>query len=330
MKWDVFISHAFEDKAYTRQLATALHRKGLKVWFDEFELKTGDGLTRTIDHGLSESKYGIVVLSPNFFAKEWTQKELGALTSRESRGEKIILPIWHNITQKQVEKYSPMLADRVAIISETDIEETVETLYSIISGAKIRTYLEVDLEISKKLLRNKQIEMEAVLEEAQFVASIDPLTKINDRRVILSELKSYIAKSSIDKSRLSILMLDLDNFKEINDKHGHLIGDLILQIIAQRLKDSIKKPNIIGRYGGDEFLVLMPNSSVEQEIEQAELLCRQFELTPIIHGDFQFIINISIGISSYNPEEDWTILLSRADKALYQSKEQGGNKWSLL
>ena len=67
MKWDVFISHAFEDKEYVRELATALRRKGLRVWFDECELKTGDGLTRTIDHGLSESRYGVVVLSPDFF-----------------------------------------------------------------------------------------------------------------------------------------------------------------------------------------------------------------------------------------------------------------------
>lgn len=330
MKWDVFISHAFEDKEYVRELATALLRKGIKVWFDEFELKTGDGLTRTIDHGLSESRYGIVVLSPNFFSKEWTQKELGALTSRETKDEKILLPIWHNIAQKEVAKYSPMLADRVAIMSDAGIEKTVETLYSVISGSKIRTYLEVDLEISKKILRNKQIEMEAVLAQANQVASTDPLTGINNRREILRELKQHIKISKKDKSRFSILMLDLDNFKEINDKHGHLIGDFVLRAIAQRLSNSTIRPNIIGRFGGEEFLIIMPNSSSEQEAEHAELLCHEARLTPINHESFQFIIKISIGITSYNPDDDWAVLINRADKALYQAKSKGGNQWVML
>jgi len=126
MKWDVFISHAFEDKGFARELASALSRKGLKVWFDELELHVGDSLSRSIDHGLSESAYGIVVLSPNFFAKEWTQKELGALNFRETKDRKVILPIWLNISAQEVARYSPMLADRFALNSVAGIDKIVE------------------------------------------------------------------------------------------------------------------------------------------------------------------------------------------------------------
>lgn len=123
--WDVFISHAFEDKSFARALADELVNNGLRVWFDEFELKIGDSLSRKIDFGLSNSRFGIVVLSPNFFAKNWTQKELGALTAREIDGEDIILPIWHKISIDEIRKRSPILADKFGISSEIRIDEMI-------------------------------------------------------------------------------------------------------------------------------------------------------------------------------------------------------------
>ena len=89
MDWDVFISHAWEDKeTIARPLAKALEAKGLKVWFDEFTLTVGDRLRRSIDRGLAGCRYGIVILSPHFFAKEWPQKELDGLVQRENRGRR--------------------------------------------------------------------------------------------------------------------------------------------------------------------------------------------------------------------------------------------------
>ena len=117
-EWDVFISHASEDKeTIARPLAKALEAKGLRIWFDEFTLSVGDRLRRSIDRGLANSRYGIVILSPMFFAKEWPQKELDGLVQREERGEKVILPVWHNITAEQIRAYSPTLADRIAVSS---------------------------------------------------------------------------------------------------------------------------------------------------------------------------------------------------------------------
>jgi len=129
MDWDVFICHAWEDKeSFVRPLAKALEAKGLRVWFDEFTLTVGDSLRRSIDRGLANSRYGIVVLSPKFFAKEWPQKELDGLASREVSGEKVILPIWHNITAVEVGRYSPTLADRVAVSSSRGLKYVVTEL----------------------------------------------------------------------------------------------------------------------------------------------------------------------------------------------------------
>jgi len=114
-EYDVFISHASEDKdEVVRDLATALQEEGLKVWYDEFELRIGDSLRRKIDMGLARSRFGVVVLSPYFLSKGWTNYELDGIITRAVTGEQIILPIWHNITKKEVIEYSPSLADKLA------------------------------------------------------------------------------------------------------------------------------------------------------------------------------------------------------------------------
>jgi hypothetical protein len=138
MKWDVFISHAFEDKDFARRLANALSKEDIKVWYDEFELHVGDSLSRSINRGLSDSTYGIVVLSHNFFAKEWTQKELGALMSRETKDKNVILPIWHNITAVEISTFSPLLADKFALDSSIGIKKLVELLFSTIKGDTLK------------------------------------------------------------------------------------------------------------------------------------------------------------------------------------------------
>jgi hypothetical protein len=124
-EYNVFICHASEDKEpFVRELAERLAEEGLKVWYDEFTLKLGNSLRRGIDQGISRSHHAIVVLSKNFFAKEWAQKELDALVEIESETRKI-LPIWHGVTKKEVQSFSPILASRFAISSEGGIDSVV-------------------------------------------------------------------------------------------------------------------------------------------------------------------------------------------------------------
>ena len=114
-EYDVFISHASEDKDdIVRPLAQALVAKGVKVWYDEFEMKIGDSLRRKIDKGLANSRFGIVVISKDFIKKGWTNYELDGIITKAVSGEQRILPMWHNITKKEVIDYSPSLADKLA------------------------------------------------------------------------------------------------------------------------------------------------------------------------------------------------------------------------
>jgi hypothetical protein len=129
MEWDVFISHASEDKeGFARPLAEGLTARGLRVWFDEFTLTIGDSLRRSIDRGLAHSRFGVVVISPDFLRKEWPQKELDGLVAREVGGVKVILPVWHRINANEIRAYSPTLADRVAASSDKGLDCVIEEL----------------------------------------------------------------------------------------------------------------------------------------------------------------------------------------------------------
>ncbi|WP_186185180.1 toll/interleukin-1 receptor domain-containing protein [Burkholderia gladioli] len=128
-RWGVFISHASEDKSgFVQPLAELLTTFGLKVWYDELTLTLGDSLRRSIDKGLVQSRFGVVVISPDFIRKEWPQRELDALTAREIPGGKVILPIWHGVTKEDVLAFSPPLADRLAASSSAGLEKVAKQI----------------------------------------------------------------------------------------------------------------------------------------------------------------------------------------------------------
>lgn len=133
---DIFISHASEDKAaVARPLAEALVKLGCKVWYDEYELRVGDSLRAKIDDGLTKSRFGVVVLSPAFFAKPWPKIELDGLTAREVAGRTIVLPIWHNLTSSEVATHSPTLAGKFALSTTTKtVAELAADLHGRVRG----------------------------------------------------------------------------------------------------------------------------------------------------------------------------------------------------
>ncbi len=132
--YDVFISHASEDKeALVRPLAHALRELHVEVWYDEFTLRLGDSLRRSIDRGLLRSRFAIVVLSPDFFRKNWPQRELDGLVAREvGKGQRLILPVWHGVTHDDVLEFSPPLADVLGIDSRQGIQEVAKKICQVV------------------------------------------------------------------------------------------------------------------------------------------------------------------------------------------------------
>jgi hypothetical protein len=135
MSWHVFISHASEDKkSVAEPLARALSQAGLSVWYDRFQLHLGDRLLRTINDGLRQSRFGVVILSPSFFSKHWPQLELDGLAQREAGGRKVILPVWHEVTLEDVRERSPLLADRVAVKWSDGLTIVVKEILAVVNA----------------------------------------------------------------------------------------------------------------------------------------------------------------------------------------------------
>ena len=187
-----------------------------------------------------------------------------------------------------------------------------------------------ELQKTKRSLAIKETELKAVIAQADEVANTDALTFLPNRRQMIGDLQREVILSDRYDTPLAISMLDIDHFKNINDTYGHPVGDEVLQRLAGELRQRIRQPDTIGRYGGEEFLVILPHSTLQAAIEQAERLCRHVRSLLIKSNEAGISLTISIGIAQYKiHKEDWQTFLSRADAALYRAKNAGRDQWAV-
>jgi diguanylate cyclase (GGDEF)-like protein len=180
-------------------------------------------------------------------------------------------------------------------------------------------------------LSNSRTELQAVLVQAREVSHTDSLTGLPNRRQIVADFQRQATFSETYDAPFTISLVDIDHFKQVNDTYGHSKGDDVLKFVAMQLRDHIREPDIIGRYGGEEFLVILPNGSLKAASEQAERLCHQVRSTPIVSGGELIQVTISIGIAQYKlRDDDWRKLLGRADQALYLAKHNGRDQWAIV
>ena len=173
---DVFISHASEDKKeFVRPLAEKLRKLNYEVWYDEFSLEIGDSLLSSINKGIANSRYAIVVLSCHFFQKNWPQEELNGLAALERNGRTVILPIWHNISKEQVLQFSPMLYNKLALPTSIGIDEVVKKL-AIKLGTPLKNSSITPQEQENKLIL-KDSEMDGLMPE---LSPNDIITRLQD------------------------------------------------------------------------------------------------------------------------------------------------------
>lgn len=209
-----------------------------------------------------------------------------------------------------------------SIDSSNELLGVVEKL-----NRQVRLY-QVESEHSKKLARNKQIELESVIAQATEVAQTDALTILFNRRAIIRELQKEVLRAERYSMMLSVSILDVDHFKDINDTYGHPAGDEVLRQVSERLRDGVRHPDIVGRYGGEEFIILLPNSDARAAAEQAARLCKQMNETPIQVKEKMIQVTLSIGVAQLrNGQDTWDNLLSRADNAMYEAKKRGRACW---
>ncbi len=159
-------------------------------------------------------------------------------------------------------------------------------------------------------------------------ASTDPLTGLANRRTFTEALARY-AESGPAPDTLALLMIDIDHFKNLNDTHGHLIGDRVIRFLAQVLKQHTKGGDLAARYGGEEFVVLLPDTGLKGATVVAEKIRTAMADARLVRSDNQRPlghITVSIGVATCQPGEDPLELINRADQALYQAKQAGRNR----
>jgi len=162
---------------------------------------------------------------------------------------------------------------------------------------------------------------------AQKYSLTDPLTRLFNRSVDISSLAQELARAKRSGSPLTVLMLDLDDFKRLNDTRGHLVGDQALRTTADILRKTVRKTDILCRYGGEEFLVVLPDTSLEEASISAT---RIFTAVQEAGATLDLPLTISIGLSAVRPDrDDVESVLIRADRALYASKSRGRNRFSV-
>jgi len=155
----------------------------------------------------------------------------------------------------------------------------------------------------------------------------DPLTGLINRRILMKLLLAEVEMQQESGRCFSLLMIDLDRFKQVNDIHGHMVGDLVLQSSAQMMAHELRSTDIIARFGGEEFIAMLPGQNLHEAIPVAERIRQQLENNPIETSEGKEIgITTSIGVTEYQPGERIEITLSRVDEFLYKAKQAGRNR----
>ena len=188
-------------------------------------------------------------------------------------------------------------------------------------------WLEYDLKLANEMLTRQLTEIEKLRAELEEQAIHDPLTNAYNRRYLAEFLDREIARAERDHSPISVVILDMDNFKRFNDTYGHKCGDVVLQFFSSFLASHSRRGDIVCRYGGEEFVIVMPNAPFETGYERAEMWRQSFSETAIEYDGMKLYATFSAGVACF-PMHGQTgdALLQSADKALYYSKNNGRNR----
>jgi diguanylate cyclase (GGDEF)-like protein len=169
--------------------------------------------------------------------------------------------------------------------------------------------------------------LQEALREIEILSSYDALTGLYNRRALQDQLETEIARGHRYGNPLSLVLLDFDHFKQVNDTYGHLCGDHVLKEIAQRVTRVVREADVAARYGGEEFAVILPHASLPDARMVAERLRHAVEDKPVVWDEHEVPVTISVGVSELSEAtEDAYALLGAADKALYAAKVGGRNR----
>ncbi|MDO9576592.1 MAG: diguanylate cyclase [Candidatus Cloacimonadales bacterium] len=209
-------------------------------------------------------------------------------------------------------------------------QRTIQKYYIII-GLLIVVFAGISLnqwqlvaKTNKKLHKTVH-ELNSANYKLEQISRTDPLTKISNRRDMIEKIEHEKKRFARNGKPFVLIMVDIDNFKQVNDKFGHDAGDFVLESIAHLMQSSVRKQDIIGRWGGEEFLLLLPETDVEGGNSLAEKIRRSVSVTPYMISNKKIPITVTLGVSVYDRPMEFEQCIKVADQALYEGKSKGKN-----
>ena len=237
-------------------------------------------------------------------------------------------------TIQQQEKFGLMLEVALENLKHADDahgleaarQHAIHEIEKMLAGQGLLVRMLNDTQAFLQLVRNNSERLSSELDQVRVLSLTDELTGLPNRRAFLRRLEDEIGRAQRYESPLTIAILDLDNFKQINDTHGHAIGDEMLKTYARDVLSIFRHHDMVARYGGEEFAVLLPNTTCEGTLRALDKVRRRAEETRLIHGMAALPApTFSAGVAVYEPGENIDSLINRADGLLYLAKQEGRN-----
>ncbi len=217
------------------------------------------------------------------------------------------------------------------LTSKNSKDETIEGLEAGADDYIVKPFdqqeLSVRLRAGKRII-DLQLSLMEAREELREKANKDLLTKLHNRSAIMATLETEIARSHRDQRSVGLALLDIDHFKKVNDTYGHFAGDAVLRETAARLKSSMRAYDQVGRYGGEEFLVVLPNCDMDQAVQQADRMRQRLQESKILaDAGVEIPVTASFGVTITDlSDRDPDVFIRVADEALYKAKANGRNR----
>lgn len=332
------------------------------IFQDRKDIEWGQNWKERIEESLDSVTFLIPIITPSFFKRQYCREELERFLERERELKRtdLILPVYYVdclfFSDEKIRR-DDLLAQAIASRQYTDwrglrfepstspeVGKKLADLATQIRDALHRIETEKEVVISEaapdsvqpkpqplnKVEEHKQ-PASALIETAQYqlMSLTDPLTGLLNRRYLEQRLVEEVDRSNRSKDSVSLMMIDIDDFKLYNDRNGHQAGDLVLEMAAQCLKDALRSADVASRYGGEEFCILLPQTSLSETAIIAERVRRSVARTGFPQGKTQPLgtVTVSIGVAALSSGLNTpAAIIGAADRALYIAKSQGKNR----
>ncbi|HRH79736.1 MAG TPA: GGDEF domain-containing protein [Thiobacillaceae bacterium] len=296
----------------------------------EYHAGAGGELHKLLDAQLQNGKALDEYLLRDIYERHVASDRVRQFNTMRNDMQGILQTLMQTIgtADSHAEAYRERLEHNIGLLDDENGSHTLKEIASdLLEAAIIAKRDNQSLQANLEATRQEAEQLRDELEQHRRDALIDPLTGLFNRRALEQHLESLWPES--EERPLAVLLLDIDHFKRINDTYGHAVGDVVIRHVADTMRKCIRGEDVAVRYGGEEFMVLLPSTPLDGAVKVAEAIRTRIEALRLTRKHDNLTLDpftISLGVAMRAPEDDHESLFERADQALYQSKTGGRNR----